>query len=94
MNFSIYTKFIFLIGILFDIIITTIAVLLRNGKEGNQYINWIYPKELMIIIFILSNIIFIIILLYLHKKYYHKIFDYILFTIGFYRLFFCGFSWF
>lgn len=92
--FKLFSQFIFITGILFDLIITTIAVLLRNGKEGNSFINWIYPKELMIIIFIITNIILIVIMLFLYKKYYHKIFDYILFGIGFYRLFFCGGSWF
>jgi len=87
------SKFIFVSGVLFDVIITTIGVLLFDGTEGNIFLKWIYPKSLLITIFILSNIFLLIFVYCIIKKRNTKFLNYFIAIMGLYR-FSCAATWF
>lgn len=88
-----YQKFLFITGILFDIIITLIGVLIRGGKEGNIFLKNIQPTNFMMFLFLASNLFFIPFTLYfsntnLFKNYLYPYMG----LFGIYRLY-SGLSW-
>lgn len=88
-------KVLLLEGISFDIIITLIGVLYFGGKEGNQFINWIQPNSLMMLIDVIINLLFIFGMLYIPKiinPRYYNYYNFVIGGIGIGRIG-CGLTW-
>lgn len=51
------SKILFLQGISFDVIVTSLGVTYNAGTEGNYFLTMIQPNELMLAVFLVSNLL-------------------------------------
>lgn len=62
------SKYLFITGNVFDVLITAIGVLKYHWKEANPRANWIQPPELMIAVIALDALIYIPLILWMHGR--------------------------
>jgi hypothetical protein len=88
---NIFPYYICIAGILFDVLITSAGLLIREGAEGNPFLKYLPSKNLILFFLVASNLFAIAALLMINSK--NRFFPVALYTIGVFR-FFCGLTWF